>query len=421
MHSAIRAVVLTIGLCACTQVLSAQVVTGIVTVIESGEALAGANIMLEGAQGQANVAGRSDERGEFLLEARSTGAYYLIVNYIGFKPASTTVLFQAGDTVDVQVSMVPVVSELEPLTVYGRRLTREQLEFESRKKVPWGYWFNRAAIDNLKYAARVMDIVEQGVPLGSDLARSRGGMGRCYGVYLDGREFQTYKLSEYPISWLYGMEVYIRYEDIPLKYRNPFYVGRNCGAILLWSNLTRDGSATPTYWTGAVGIAPGIRQWFAEVTWRPGIPDEYVTVARVRAGTYSPYGLLGTDVADDAGFYGDVRPRLFVSTYVGKQGPAPLLQWKDRLYLRIAPGGTVYLGGNVQRIEADGTTINVGQISPFFGFGAELALGYRVPAGKVRPWLEARTGSEYITRTGIRWLSVAVSLGLEVEVGGIGQ
>jgi len=411
---------LAIALCVSTNVLSAQVVTGIVTATESGKGLAGANIMLEGAQGQ-TVAGRSDERGAFLLDARSTGAYHLIVNYTGFKPASMTVLFEAGDTVDVQVGMVPVGTELEPVAVYGTRLTREQLEFESRKNVPRGYWFDRAAIDSLKHAERVMDVVEQGVPFGSGLAQRGGGMGRCYGFYLDGREFRTYQLSEYRIDWLYGMEVYITYEDIPLKYRNPFYVGRNCGAILLWSNLARDALATTTYWTGAVGIAPGISRWFAEVTWRPGIPDEYVTVVRVRAGMYSPYGLLGTDAADRKGLYGDVRPRLFVSAYVGKQGPAPLLPWKDRLYLRIAPGATVYLGGTVQRIEADGTAINVGTISSFFGFGAELALGYRVPAGKVRPWMEARTGSEYITKTGIRWLRVAVLLGLEIEVGGIGR
>jgi hypothetical protein len=417
MCPAIRAVVFAFGLCASTQVLSAQVVAGVVTATETGQPLVGANIMLEGAQGQANVAGRSDAVGKFLIVVRSTGAYYLIVNYIGFKPASSTVLLQAGDTVDVQVSMVPVVTELEPVTVYGTRLTREQLEFESRKNVSWGYWFDRPAIDSLKYAGTVMDIVEQGVPFGSGLAASRGGARQCYAVYLDGRDSDTFQ-SEYPLRWLYGMEVYIKYEDIPIRYRNPFRYGYNCGAILLWSNLTPEVLATPTYWTGAVGAAPGIREWSAEITWRPGIPERYVTVARVRAGTYSPYKLLGSEIADGEGFLGDVR-RVFVSVYVGKQGPAPLLPWKDRLYLRVAPGGTVYWGGTVQRMEADSTDFNVGRIAPFFGFGGEFALGYRIPTGKIRPWLEARTGAEYITRTGLRWLNVAVVLGLELEVGGI--
>ncbi len=417
MDSAIRAAILILGICVPAQVLYAQVAKGVVTVMETGEPLVGANIMLEGAQGQANVAGRSNSDGEFLIDAGSTGAYYIIVNYIGYKPASTTLLFQAGDTAEVHVSMVPLVTELEPVTVYGTRLTREQVEFESRKNVPWGYWFSRAAIDSLKYAGTVMEIVEQGVPFGVRLASSRGGARGCYAVYLDGRESKTYG-SDYPLRWLYGMEVYVKYEDIPLKYRNPFYVGHNCGAILLWSNLTPEVLETPTYWTGAVGAAPALGQWYGEVTWRPGIPERYVTTARVRAGSYAPYELLGTETADGEGFLRDTQ-RLFFSIYVGKQGPAPLLPWKDKLYLRIAPGGTAYFGGKAQSTDVDSTDFNVGKIPPLFGFGGELALGFRIPTGKVYPWLEARTGAEYITRTGFRWMSVAVLLGLELEVAGI--
>ncbi|UCD25650.1 MAG: hypothetical protein JSW51_06975, partial [Gemmatimonadota bacterium] len=331
--------------------------------------------------------------------------------------AESNVILQAGDTVEVQVSMVPVATELEPVTVYGTRLTREQLEFESRRDVPWGYSFGRAEIDSLKYATTVMEVVEQGVPFGVGLAGSRGGRRGCYAVYLDGRRSETYG-SNYPLRWLYGMEVYPTYNDIPLKYRDPFYVGHNCGAILLWSNLTPEVIATPTFWTGAVGAAPGIRMWGAEVTWRPGMPHRYVTVARVRVGVYSPYQLLGSEVAFSEGYLEDSRSGYF-SVYVGKQGPAPLLPWKDRVYLRIAPGGTVYWGGTRQQGELADTASTVGAIAPFFGIGGELALGYRIPTGEVRPWIEARTGAEYITRTGFRWLNVALLLGFEFEVGGL--
>jgi len=351
------------------------------------------------------------------------GLHELRVNYVGFKPASLNVLLQAGDTVEVQVSMVSVVTELEPVTVFGTRLTREQIEFESRRNVPWGYSFTRAQIDSMKYAGTVQDVVEQGIPWGTGLASSSGGARRCYAIYLDGRDTDTFggnlATLEYPLRWLYGMEVYVNYHDIPLKYRDPFRVGHQCGAILLWSNLTPEVLAVPTYWTGAVGAAPGVGQWSAEVAWRPGIPESYVTVARGRVGTYSPYKLLGSDAAAGEGFLADVRP-VFVSFYVGKQGPAPLLPWSDRLYLRFAPGISFYWGGPVQNFESDGTDFNVGQIAPFFGIGGELALGYRIPTGKIRPWLETRTGGELITRTGLRWLNVAVLLGLEFEVGGMG-
>jgi len=398
--------------------LTAQAVAGTVATTEKGEPLGGANVMLAGVQGQANVAVRTEANGKFLIAVRTPGVYSLRVNYIGFKPAESNVLLQSGDTVEVQVSMVPVATGLEPVTVYGTRLTREQLEFESRRNVPWGFSFDRDDIDSLKYATTIMEVVDQGVPWGTGLAFSRGGQRRCYAVYLDGREAETYG-SEYPLRWVYGMEVYVNYLDIPLKYRDPFRVGYNCGAILLWSNLTPDVIATPTFWTAGVGAGPGIRMWTAEATWRPGIPDRYVTVARVRVGTYSPYELLGSDVASSEGFLADSRSG-YVSVYVGKQGPAPLLPWREKVYLRVAPGGTVYWGGSRQQVDMVGTDFNAGPaIAPFFGIGGELALGYRIPTGKIRPWLEVRSGAEYITRTGLRWLNVAVLLGLEFQVGGM--
>ncbi len=393
-----------------SQGLNAQAVTGTVAITETGEPLGGANVMLAGVQGQANVAVRTEANGTFLIAVRTPGVYSLRVNYVGFKPAESNVLLQSGDTVEVQVSMVPVATGLEPVTVYGTRLTREQLEFESRRNVPWGFSFDRDDIDSLEYATTVMEVVDQGVPWGTGL--------NCYSVYLDGRRSETYGV-EYPLSWVYGMEVYPTYNDIPLEYRDPFYVSYNCGAILLWSNLTPDVIATPTFWTVGVGAGPGIRMWTAEATWRPGVPDRYVTVARVRVGTYSPYELLGSDVASFAGFLADSRSG-YVSVYVGKQGPAPLLPWKERVYLRVAPGGTVYWGGSRQQVDMVGTDFNAGPaIAPFFGIGGELALGYRIPTGKIRPWLEVRSGAEYITRTGLRWLNVAVLLGLEFEVGGM--
>lgn len=53
-------------------------------------------------------------------------------------------------------------------------------------------------------------------------------------------------------------------------------------------------------------------------------------------------------------------------------------------------------------------------VSPYFGFGAELAIGLTLPFELVRPWIELRSGSEIVTRAGPRWMRLVLTVGIEV-------
>ncbi len=392
---------------------SAQTVRGVVAVVETAEPLAGANVLLVGVEGQANVAVRTNSNGEFLVEARTPGIYVLRVHHIGYKPASSGVLLRADQMVDVQVNMVAVVTALEPVTVYGQRLTPEQIEFESRRDLKYAFTFDRHDIDRLRYAATVDDIVAQGVPGG-------GASIRCWRVYLDGRESRTFG-ERYPLDWLYGMEVYLNYTDTPLRYRDPFKDPmRRCGTVLLWSNLTPEVVNAPTVWSAGLGGSVGAERWVSEISWRPGLGDTYVTVARLRAGQYNPADLLGSARAEREELNPHARPP-YASIYVGKQGPAPLLPWKRVVYSRVAIGVSGYLGQSSETIpDADSLIVLEPPTASYFGLGGELALGATLPNGAVRPWIEVRAGTEYLMRIGVRWIRPALMVGIEVG-GGRGE
>ncbi len=51
----------------------------------------------------------------------------------------------------------------------------------------------------------------------------------------DGRRSTTFGI-DYPFDWVYAIEVYRSYLDLPLKYRDP-EGDRRCGGILIWSSM----------------------------------------------------------------------------------------------------------------------------------------------------------------------------------------
>jgi hypothetical protein len=392
-------------------VVLAQGVTGIVAELNTAKRLVGAELLLFDTDSVLQGAVYSGENGEFFVEASQSGTYTLEVRHLGYKGRSATLVLQTGKVIEVRVNLAPEATELEGITVYGQTAeTPEQREFLSRRYLPWNYTFDMEEIERL-HAMDVIDIVDRGVPGGID------GI-RCYYVYLDGRPSTTgtgvdLEYKEIPIGWVYGLEVYRTYLDIPIKYRDPTLdTQMRCGALLIWSTVA-PGAGLPAIWAFGLGASVGLERGALDLSWRRSIPDRWVTTLHARTGEYDPYDLLGRAEAAEHGYDAELRPA-YASAYIGRQGPALLLPWKRHVFMRAAAGMSVYGGqGGETSVEADTVVTLREDVSPYFGLGAEFAIGVRVPSGKVRPWLELRTGTEYLTLSGFRWLVPLATIGIE--------
>jgi len=387
----------------------AQAVTGVVAEVNTAKRLVGAELLLFDTDNVLQAAAYSGENGEFSIEAPEAGTYTLEIRHVGYKSRAATLLLQTGKLIEVRVNLASEATELEGITVYGQTAeTPEQREFLSRRYLPWNYTFDMEEIERL-HASDVRDVVRRGVA---------GGETFCYTMYLDGWPSMTgtgvdLRYDKIPIGWVYGVEVYKTYLDIPLKYRDPSLdPNMRCGAILIWSTVA-PGAGLPAIWAFGLGASFGIERGVLDVSWRRGIPHRWVTTFHARVGEYDPFELLGTAEALEQGFSSETRPA-YASAYIGRQGPAWLLPWKDHVFTRVAAGGSVYGGQKLEVATGADTVITQQDVSPYFGVGVELAVGVRIPTGKVRPWLEVRTGPEYLTLSGFRWLVPLATIGIEL-------
>jgi hypothetical protein len=394
----------------------AQAVTGIVANVNTLERLVGAEVLLFAMDSVLNAATFSGENGEFFIEASEAGTYTMEVRHLGYKGRAVTILLQTDKVIEVRVNLAAEATELEGVTVYGQTAeTEDQREFLSRRHLPWNYSFDMEEIERL-HAASVYEVVQFGVP---------GGEARCYTVYLDGLPNVSAlgvnrAYDKISLRFVYGIEVYRYYMDIPIKYRDAFADPQmRCGAILIWSTVA-PGAGLPSIWAMGGGGSVNLERWVVEVAWRRGMPGQYVTSVRLRAGQYDPFKLLGSTSADELGFESGARP-VYVSGLIGKQGPAPWVN-RESIYSRVSLGATVY-GGQPEQVAVEDSSYRVTreEVTPFVGFGGELAVGVRMLRGKIRPWLEVRSGAEYLTRTGFRWLIPVVTVGVDLGGAGLGD
>ncbi len=418
MHRISTVLFLVVGLA--PQGLLAQGVSGLVAELNTAERIVGAELLLFDTDSVLQAAAFSGENGEFLIEAPQSGTYTLEIRHVGYKGRSATMILQTGKVLEVRVNLASEATELEGVTVYGQTAeTPEQREFLSRRHLPWNYTFDMEDIERLHASSVTSErgsVVSLGVP---------GGFGgiSCYNVYLDGRPSTTgtgvdREYQDIPIGWVYGVEVYKTYFDIPGKYRDPTLdPTMRCGAILIWSTVA-PGAGLPAIWAFGLGASVGLERGVLDISWRRGIPDRWVTSFHARVGEYDPYELLGTAEAVEHGYDSSTRPA-YASAYMGRQGPALLLPWKRHIFTRVSAGASVYGGQKGETVVDADTLLTLREdVSPYFGLGAEIAVGFRIPSGKVRPWLEVRTGTEYLTLSEFRWLVPLATIG--IEIGGIG-
>ena len=317
------------------------------------------------------------------------------------------VVLQSGRLTEVRVELTPVAVALEPVVVVGETATTpQQREFLSRRHLPWNHSYDYADIEALRVGT-LDDLLLVELPL----TRMR-----CLRVYFDGRPTTTVSgqeisfrgIEDIPLEWVYGIEVYMQFTDIPLRYRDLMRdpTGR-CGAILIWSVFSN--APRPTFYTVAVGASPGPERMVFEVSWRRAQPTRYVTAIRVRFGEYDPAELFGTGKAVELGYSTTTRI-LYGTAAIGLQGPMPFQRWGDIVYARIGATGTVYGGES-------GSTNNQGGATMHFGVGPEIAIGARMHGWKVRPWGEVRTGAEYVNGVGFYWMRPILMIGIELGGG----
>ena len=206
-------------------IATAQAIHGVVYLAKSDTVIEGATVELVGPDGIAQPIVVTGRDGAFTIEAPEVGRYTLRIRRIGYRPQYVAITLGGEQAIELRVNLARQVTLLEGVTIFGETAeTPEQREFLSRRGLKWGYSFNRAVSEQL-HLGNAAEVVVIQVPL----MRYRLG---CSVVLLDGRPLRI-ELDEFPLDWVYGIEVYKSYFDIPTQYRD--VADRRCGAVLLWS------------------------------------------------------------------------------------------------------------------------------------------------------------------------------------------
>lgn len=223
--------------------VAAQTVRGKVAVIDIGDAIPKAAVMLLGENGAAHAVALTDSLGRFTLRADAPGRFFLQVHRLGYQKAvSGTLELTEGRTIDVRVNLKPDAFMLDAVTILGRApQSRELREFVRRRQLKLVRWsFGREEIEQL-HAGAVEDIVMQ-VPG----AQIRGGLRNrrvtvnyraCPPlVYVDGfKQRGNFFDSPFPVSWIDAIEIFRTASETPAEYRDPVYEVARCGTILIWT------------------------------------------------------------------------------------------------------------------------------------------------------------------------------------------
>ena len=208
------------------RVLFAQTVRGVVTAVNTGEPVHGAEASFVDLNGKRHPPVLTDESGAFGLTAPAGGGEYILwVRMIGYRPQPIRVALQTSDTLTISVNLEPHVPILEGVTVYGETADGPgQREFLSRRSLKWNFSLNRKEIQQLHVGN--IDWLLKMVPVRT----------RCNPViYLDGHK-SPIDGRKTPLDWVYGIEIYRGYFDVPLKYRDGTdYRRTRCGVILIWT------------------------------------------------------------------------------------------------------------------------------------------------------------------------------------------
>lgn len=201
--------------------LEGQAVRGKVAVLDIADAIPQATVFLVEPTGKVHDAVMTDSLGRFFVRASEAGTYIVRVNRWGYEPTSSSPLaLIEGRIVEVRVNLRPDKTKLEAVTVFGSRFSPGQLEFLSRDTLEDRLYF--------RFDQKRMEELHASSPLG--LMGALPFQYKCMTWWLDGWVVRDFG-PNYPIDWVYGVEVFMKPWEVPPKYRG----NALCGAILIWS------------------------------------------------------------------------------------------------------------------------------------------------------------------------------------------
>lgn len=204
---------------------AAQGLRGMVAEIDVAEPLVGASVWLMGIDGEVHTVVNTDSAGNFELPVPDAGWYLIRAHHFGYQGTSTEMQFQEGLIVEVRINLRRrAATTLAPIIITADEAkTLGQLEFQTRLDIVRGKKVQQeqlmqAASGNLRFYL-------------SDWGGfwTRG----CRTYYLDGRPVDDWVL-DYPLDWVFGIEMYRVQNDAPRRYRDADPDLRNCSVILIW-------------------------------------------------------------------------------------------------------------------------------------------------------------------------------------------
>ncbi len=184
----------------------------------------------------------TDGRGRFDLRDLEPGLMEVRFTHLGYASRTTTLIVQAGRTVEINASMSARAIELEAIEVTVRSRFLERNGFYRRMEGGWGKQFAKKDLEAI-HPMYVSDVIWRvpGVRVrrsnrGGTVAVSGRGLGFRGGgcvlpVYVDGIRMFDPDLDQYPPEWISAMEVYHGIAGIPFEYG----MLNSCGVVLLWT------------------------------------------------------------------------------------------------------------------------------------------------------------------------------------------
>ncbi len=209
---------------------TAQVVQGIVLAGDPPGALGGVDVQLSDADRGGLWDTKTGHDGRFTQSVGEGGRYAIWVRGVGYRPSLTVVQLGAADTVEVKIQLQTLVVALSGVTVYGLSVrTPGQEEFWSRRDKPWVQSIDYEQLEELR-PGNLQHLVHRALPF-----KLRCGTPL---IYIDGlqQDFQR-QLDDTPIAWVYGVEVFKNYYDIPTRYRDSTDPRSRCGAVFIWKTV----------------------------------------------------------------------------------------------------------------------------------------------------------------------------------------
>ena len=185
----------------------------------------------------------TDGRGRFNLTDLEPGLVQVQFTHLSYAPRTTTLIVQAGRTVEINASISARAIELEAIEVTVRSRFLERNGFYRRLERGFGKQFTQKdleAIDPMYVSDliwRVPGVRVRRSNLGPTVAVSGRGVSFSGGgcvlpVYVDGFRVYDAHLDEYRPEWIDAMEVYHGIAGTPIEYGG---ILNSCGVVLLWT------------------------------------------------------------------------------------------------------------------------------------------------------------------------------------------